>query len=106
MILLDNIYLQLVESLCEDKYSLDHSSRGYKKFKLHVTTHTASFPALECCTLKGMVHTHNVLGRTNYALGRVQHTVVQTMKTSLSGFDLTMWLQHLVLVPQMCSDRP
>ena len=32
------------------------------------------------------------------------HTVV--VQTSLSGFDVSMWLQHLVLVPQMCSDRP
>ena len=32
------------------------------------------------------------------------HTVV--VKTSLSGHDVTVWLQHLVLVPQMCSDRP
>ena len=38
---------------------------------------------------------------TKSALRR--HIVV--VKTSLSGFDVTMWLQHLVLVPQMCSDR-
>ena len=39
------------------------------------------------------------------ALGRVCNTHCSS-KTSLYGFDVTMWLQHLVLVPQMCSDRP
>ncbi len=34
----------------------------------------------------------------------MQHAAV--VKTSLSGFDVTVWLQHLVPVPQMCSDRP
>ena len=33
-------------------------------------------------------------------------THIVVVKTSLSGFDVTVWLQHLVLVPQMCSDRP
>ena len=37
-------------------------------------------------------------------LGRVCNT--RSSETSLSGFDVTAWLQHLVLVPQMCSDRP
>ena len=37
------------------------------------------------------------------ALGRVCNTHV--VKTSLSGFDVTTWLQYLVLVSQMCSDR-
>ena len=33
-------------------------------------------------------------------------TYIVVVKPSLSGFDVTVWLQHLVLVPQMCSDRP
>ena len=32
-------------------------------------------------------------------------TLRVVVKTSLFGFDVTVWLQHLVLVPQMCSDR-
>ena len=40
------------------------------------------------------------------ALGRVCNTHSIVVKTSLSGFDVTVWLQHLILVPQMCSDRP
>ena len=36
----------------------------------------------------------------------MHESAVVVVKTSLSGFDVTAWLQHLVLVPQMCSDRP
>ena len=28
------------------------------------------------------------------------------IQLQLSGFDVDLWLQHLVLVPQLCSDRP
>ena len=37
------------------------------------------------------------------ALGRVYNTH-SSSKTSLSGIDVTMWLQHLILVPLLCSD--
>ena len=37
---------------------------------------------------------------------RVCNTHSSTIQAYLSGFDISMRLQHLVLVPQLCSDRP
>ena len=45
----------------------------------------------------------SLLSPIKSALGRVCNT--HSSSENISGFDVTAWLQHLVLVPQMYSDR-
>ena len=46
------------------------------------------------------------IGNTKSIIIRKYATHIVVLQTSLSGFDVSMWLQHPVLVPQLCSDRP
>ena len=66
--------------------------------------------AIVCVTAchSAQTGTHHLKSvKINIAIARVHEgECIVVVKTSLSGFDVTMWLQHLVLVPQMCSDRP
>ena len=56
--------------------------------------------------LNGVYENNNIIRYTKSILERVCNTHSKSSSTSLSGFDVSMWLQHLVLVPQLCSDGP
>ena len=46
------------------------------------------------------------IDNTKSIIIRKYATHIVVLQTSLSGFDVSMWLQHPVLVPQLYSDRP
>ena len=70
-----------------------------------IATHRSILSALLLLFVHGILYYNYSYQECIYRKS-MQHTQYIVVKTSLSGFDITMWLQHLVLVSQMCSDRP
>ena len=48
---------------------------------------------------------HKISISTNKSILKRVCNTYSSVQTSLSGFDVIMWLQRLVLVPQLCCDR-